>query len=269
MSGLKRRRLPTLTVNRLIPNALTLLALCAGMTAIRLALLDRWQFAIAAVVVAMILDALDGRIARLMGATSEFGAQLDSLADVINFGVAPALLVYIWALSGTGGLGWALVLVFVMCCALRLARFNAALGAADPPPWASRFFTGVPAPAAAGLALLPMVLSFELGTDFLGSAVLNGIMMIAVSALMVSRVPTFSAKRLKLPHSYLGLVLIGVGTFAAFLVSTPWVTLSVAGVAYMISIPVAATNFRRLQAAMEAAENSIDSVTDIGNGNDT
>src|SRR3990172_4558587 len=137
MSGLKRRRLPSLTVNRLIPNALTLLALCAGMTAIRLALLDRWQFAIAAVVVAMILDALDGRIARLMGATSEFGAQLDSLADVINFGVTPALLVYIWALTGTGGLGWALVLVFVMCCALRLARFNATLGAADPPPWAS------------------------------------------------------------------------------------------------------------------------------------
>lgn len=265
----RRRRLPSLTVNRLIPNALTLLALCAGMTAIRLALLDRWQFAIAAVVVAMILDALDGRIARLMGATSEFGAQLDSLADVINFGVTPALLVYIWAMSSTGGLGWALVLVFVMCCALRLARFNSALGAADPPPWASRFFTGVPAPAAAGLALLPMVLSFELGSDFLGSAVVNGVMMIAVSALMVSRIPTFSAKRIKLPHSYLGLVLIGVGAFAAFLVSTPWVTLSVAGVAYMISIPIAATNFRRLQAAMEAAEGVTETIGDAGSGNDT
>ncbi|MCH7796631.1 MAG: CDP-alcohol phosphatidyltransferase family protein, partial [Proteobacteria bacterium] len=125
MSGVKRRRLPGLTVNRLIPNALTLLGLCAGMTAIRLALLERWDLAIAAVLVAMVADVLDGRIARLMGATSEFGAQLDSLADVINFGVTPALMVYLWALSGTGGLGWALILVFAMCCAMRLARFNA------------------------------------------------------------------------------------------------------------------------------------------------
>ena len=248
MSGARRRRLPGLTVNRLIPNALTLLGLCAGMTAIRLAFMERWDLAIAAVLVAMVADALDGRIARLMGATSEFGAQLDSLADVINFGVTPALMVYLWALGGTGGLGWALVLVFAMCCAMRLARFNAALGIEAPVPWASRFFTGVPAPCGAGLVLLPMVLSFELGEDILASPALNGVMLVAVAALMVSKVPTFSAKRIRVRQSYVGLVLVGVGAFAAFLVSTPWVTLSLIGLAYWISIPISATIYRRLQA---------------------
>lgn len=265
MSGAKRRRIPGLTINRLIPNALTLMALCAGLTGIRLALMDRWEFAIAAVAVAMVLDALDGRIARLMGATSEFGAQLDSLADVINFGVTPAILVYVWALGDTGGLGWALALVFVMACALRLARFNISLETADPPPWASRFFSGVPAPAGAGLALLPMTLSFELDSDFLSSAAVNGAALIVVSALMVSKIPTFSAKRLKLPHSYVGLALIAVGAYTAFLVSTPWVTLSLTGLAYLISIPISATSFRRLQAALEEAQAAIDPGDDDDN----
>jgi CDP-diacylglycerol---serine O-phosphatidyltransferase len=259
MSGPRRRRIPRLTVNRLIPNALTLLALGAGLTGIRMALMDRWEFAIAVVVVAMVLDALDGRIARLMGATSEFGAQLDSLSDVINFGVTPAILVYIWALEDIGGLGWALALVFVMACALRLARFNTALGVTDPPPWASRFFTGVPAPAGAGIVLLPMALSFELDSDFLRSAVVNGGALIAVSALMISSIPTFSAKRLKLQYKYVGLALIGVGAYAAFLVSTPWVTLSLTGVAYLISIPISAASFRRLQLTMNEAQSATDS----------
>ncbi|MEE8188977.1 MAG: phosphatidylcholine/phosphatidylserine synthase [Kiloniellales bacterium] len=261
MSGNKRRRLPLLTVNRLIPNALTLLGLCAGVTAIRLALLGRWELAVAAVVVAMLMDALDGRIARLMRVSSEFGAQLDSLADVINFGVVPGLMVYLWSLNGLGGLGWAVVVVFIMCCALRLARFNTGLGVSDPLPWSDRFFTGVPAPGAAGLALLPMVLSFELGEEVLGSAALNGIMMLGIAALMVSKIPTFSAKRIRLPHRYLGLVLVGVGAFAAFLASMPWVTLSLAGLAYLISIPVAVTSYRRLEAAFPAeteAEEEVD-----------
>ncbi len=248
MSGARRRRLPGLTVNRLIPNAVTLLALCAGMTAIRMAMMERWDLAIAAVLVAMVGDALDGRIARLMGATSEFGAQLDSLADVINFGVIPALMVYLWALSGTGGLGWALVLVFVMACALRLARFNVALVDEKPPPWAGRFFTGVPAPGGAGLVLLPMLMSLELGEEVLASPTLNGIMLALVAALMVSKVPTYSAKSLRVRQSYVGLVLVGVGAFAAFLVSTPWVTLSLAGLGYLVSIPVSAVMYRRLQA---------------------
>ena len=255
MSGLKRRRLPGLTVNRLIPNALTLLALCAGMTAIRLAFLERWELVIAAVLVAMVADVLDGRIARLMNATSEFGAQLDSLADVISFGVTPAIIVYLWALGDAGGLGWALVLVFVMASALRLARFNVSLDDEKPAPsWASRFFTGVPAPGGAGLVLLPMVMSFELGEDVLASPVLNGVMLAAVAALMVSKVATFSAKQFRVRQSYVGLVLVGVGAFVAFLVSTPWVTLSLAGLAYAISIPFSARQYRRLQARQDAAQ---------------
>lgn len=249
MSGVRRRRLPGLTINRLIPNGLTLLALCAGMTAVRMALVERWELAIAAVVVAMLLDVLDGGVARLMGATSEFGAQLDSLADVINFGVTPAIMVYLWSVSELGGLGWALTLLFVMCCALRLARFNTALGASNVQPWAAnKFFTGVPAPAGAAMALLPMVFSFELGSEYLASPLLNGVLLGITAALMVSKVPTFSSKRIKVPHSYVGLALIGVGTYAAFLVSTPWVTLSLSGLAYMISIPISVTQFRRLQA---------------------
>ncbi len=245
MKERRRRRLRGLTINRLVPNGLTLLALCAGLTAIRMALLDRWELAVVAIAAAMVLDTLDGRIARLMHATSEFGAQLDSLSDVISFGVAPALIIYLWALGDAGGLGWAVALAFAMGCALRLARFNTALGAPDPLPWRSKFFTGVPAPAGAGIALLPMLLSFEIDSDFLRSAALNGVVLVCVAALMVSRISTFSSKQIRVKPRYLGLALIGVGGFAAFLVSTPWVTLSVAASAYLISIPVAIYTFRR------------------------
>ncbi len=244
----RRRRsgLPVLTVSRLVPNALTLLGLCAGLTAVRLALLERWELAIAAIVFAMVMDALDGKIARLMGSTSEFGAQLDSLADAISFGVAPALIVYLWSLNEAGGIGWALALIFAVSCALRLARFNVNTGVSKPYPWAERFFTGVPAPAGAGLALLPMVLSFELGEGALASPWFNGFVVAGVAALMVSTIPTFSAKRVKIPRSYVGLALIGVGALAAFLIGTPWVTLGVLGLTYFASIPVAVIVYRRL-----------------------
>jgi len=241
-----RPGLPVLTLSRLVPNALTLFGLCAGLTAVRLALLERWELAIAAIVLAMVMDALDGKIARLMGVTSEFGAQLDSLADVVSFGVAPALIVYLWSLSDAGGIGWALALVFAVSCALRLARFNTNLGAVKNYPWSDRFFTGVPAPAGAGLALLPMVLSFELGESILGSAWFNGFMLVGVAALMVSTVPTFSAKRVKIPRSYVGLALIGVGALAAFLIGTPWVTLGAMGLTYLVGVPIATVVYRRL-----------------------
>ena len=252
MSNLRqRRRRAGLTVNRLVPNAVTLLALCAGMTAIRMALQGRWEIAVGAVVVAMILDAMDGRIARLMSATSEFGAQLDSLSDVVNFGVTPALLIYVWSLNEAAGLGWALALVYAVCCALRLARFNTVLSDETPPPWASNFFTGVPAPAAAGLALLPMAFSFTFGDDFFRSTFLNGVTILVVAGLMISRVPTFSAKRLKIKRQHAGPVLVACGAFAAFLVSTPWVTLSVAGVLYIGLIPFSVMSQRRMRQAYE------------------
>ena len=249
----RRRRLRGLSINRLIPNAITLMGLCAGMTAIRWALEERWEVAVAAVVVAMVIDGLDGPVARLMKATSEFGAQLDSLADFVNFGVTPAIIVYLWAMQDLGGLAWALALVYAMCCAMRLARFNAGLNQEDTPAWSSKFFVGVPAPAGAGLMLLPMVLSFKLGDDIFRSQVLNGIVFIGVAALMISQLPTYSSKRIKVPLRSVGFVLIGVGAFAAFLVSTPWVTLSVAGLAYLVSIPLAQISFRRMHSSMPEA----------------
>lgn len=254
MVSRRRRRLRGLSINRLIPNALTLMGLCAGMTAVRWALEERWEVAVAAVVVAMVIDGLDGPVARLMKATSEFGAQLDSLADFVNFGVTPAIIVYLWAMQDLGGLAWALALVYAMCCALRLARFNAALTQDDKPAWASKFFVGVPAPAGAGLMLLPMVLSFKLGDEIFRSQVLNGIVFIGVAALMVSQLPTYSSKRIKVPLRHVGFVLIGVGAFAAFLVSTPWVTLSVAGLAYLVSIPLAQISFRKMRSTMAELE---------------
>jgi len=150
---MKRRPVPRLrdqSLNRLIPNMLTVMALCAGLTSIRYTLDQRWELAAIAIVIAAVLDGLDGRIARLLDGASKFGAELDSLSDFISFGVAPALLLYYWCMRGAGGIGWVLALLFAVCCALRLARFNTKLDNTDLPAWTSRFFTGVPAPAGDG-----------------------------------------------------------------------------------------------------------------------
>ena len=152
-----------------------------------------------------------------------------------------------WSLHEVKGLGWALALVFAICCALRLARFNTALTDENPPPWASKYFTGVPAPGGAGLALLPMAASFVFGDDFFRSGAVNGLVLLGVAALMVSRIPTYSAKRIKIPREQVGFVLLLVGAFAAFLVSTPWITLTVSGFLYLATIPMAMLSFRREQ----------------------
>ncbi|WP_419902540.1 CDP-alcohol phosphatidyltransferase family protein [Kiloniella sp.] len=255
MAGLKRRRrLHGFSVNRLIPNAITLMALCSGLSAIRAALEDNWQLAVVGIVVAMVLDGLDGPVARLMKGTSEFGAQLDSLADFVNFGVVPALVIYLWAMDGTGGLAWAVSLFFAICCGMRLARFNTSLLDENPPPWASKFFTGIPAPCGAGLILLPMVLSFELGDDFFRSSILNGVMLVAVGALFVSTIPTYSSKRIRIPRRYVGLVLLGFAVCIMMLYSTPWVSLSVAGIGYLVSIILAQFSYRNTRNKMMAQE---------------
>src|SRR5437762_4826536 len=156
------RRLSGFSVNRLIPNVLTLLALCAGMTAIRFAVNNNFEAACYAIIVAGIFDGLDGRMARLLKSTSRFGAELDSLADFISFGVAPALVLYLWTMSALHSIGWAIVLFFAICCALRLARFNTEI-AAEPQPYPAGSFTAVPGPGGAGLSLVPMFISFEWG----------------------------------------------------------------------------------------------------------
>ncbi len=242
------RRLRSLSFNRLIPNILTLLALCAGLTAIRYGLQGNWQRAVIAILFAGILDALDGRIARLLHGTSKFGAELDSLSDIVSFGVAPAVLIYFWSMQGAGAWGWAAVLLFPVCCALRLARFNTMLGEADAPPYAHNFFIGIPAPAAAGLALLPMVASFETADDrLLAFPEVNAAVLAAVSFLMVSRVPTWAGKRLRVPHDYVLPVLLLVGVLAAFLVTAPWTTIALLALVYLASFPFSIRAYRRLR----------------------
>ena len=236
--------------NRLIPNILTLLALCAGVTAMRFALEGAWERAVIAVLAAAILDGLDGRIARALQATSRFGAELDSLSDVVCFGVAPAMVIYLWSLNEARGLGWALALLFAVCCALRLARFNTGLDSKErEPAWARNYFIGVPAPAAASLALLPLVFWLQFEGDVFANPWITGATLLAVSALMVSRIPTFAFKQVKVPGRYVVFVLLAAGTAIAFLISEPWATLGVAGIAYLVSIPYAIMVFKRRQRA--------------------
>jgi len=241
---------PHFSINRMIPNILTLLALCAGMTGIRFAIVGKYETAVTAIIVAGILDGLDGRIARLLKGTSSFGAQLDSLSDFVSFGVAPAVMLYIWTMSQLQGFGWATVLIFAVCCGLRLARFNTQIGA-ERPPYAYNFFTGVPAPAGAGLVIIPMIASFEFGNEFFRSPYLNLIVIAAVAALMVSRVPTFAAKRFHVPHEYVLPLLLLVGALAAFLTTEPWLTLLVVGAGYIGSIPLSIRSYGRLKRAAD------------------
>jgi len=250
-----RVRPPHFSINRMIPNILTLLALCAGMTGIRLAIVGKYEAAVTAVIVAGILDGLDGRIARLLKGTSSFGAQLDSLSDFVSFGVAPAVMLYVWTMAQLQGFGWAVVLIFAVCCGLRLARFNTQIGA-ELPPYAHNFFTGAPAPAGAGLVMIPMFASFEFGGTFWRSPYLNTIVIAAVAALMVSRVPTFALKRFRVQHEYVLPLLLLVGALAAFLTTEPWLTLLAVGALYISSIPFSVRSYLRLKRAADEMRNA-------------
>lgn len=246
MAERRRVRLRRMSLTRLSPNIVTVLALCAGMTGIRFALAGEWQNAVLAIVIGGVLDASDGRLARILGASTRFGAELDSLSDVISFGVAPAIVLYVWVMSAAGSVGWALVLLFCVCVALRLARFNTVLD--EPKPsWANQFFTGVPAPAGAGLVLLPMMLSFQTDGGWIFDSVwLNAIVIIVVSMLLVSRIPTYSFKRIRVPQQGVLPLLLLVGVMAAFLVGAPWATLAVVGLLYSASIPMAYHSYKRI-----------------------
>ncbi|MBV9860664.1 MAG: CDP-diacylglycerol--serine O-phosphatidyltransferase [Alphaproteobacteria bacterium] len=245
---MRMRRIPALSVNRMVPNVLTLLALCAGMTAIRFAMNGHFQLACYAIIVAGIFDGLDGRIARLLKSTSRFGAELDSLSDFVSFGVAPASVLYLWTMSALHSVGWAIVLFFAVCCALRLARFNTQL-AADPPPYAAGFFSGAPAPAGAGLLMLPMFIAFEWGDWIARSPYLNAVWISGVAMLMVSTVPTVSLKRIRIPHHLVVPTLLGVGLVTAFFTTAPWPTLTCVGFVYIGSIPLTIRAYRRLRRA--------------------
>lgn len=216
--------------HKFIPNLLTLSALCSGLSAVRFALLHKWETAVALVFVAMILDGMDGRVARLLKSSSRFGAELDSLSDFCNFGVVPGILVYLFSLQDLGRFGWPIVLFYTICMVLRLARFNTLL---DQP--LTNYFTGVNAPFGALLALTPIMLSFQF--DFLICSQIYGAWLFVVSCLLVSRLPTFSLKKGKIPRPWIMPLFIGVGVVVAFFISAPWLVLSLGSFFYVLSIP--------------------------------
>jgi CDP-diacylglycerol--serine O-phosphatidyltransferase len=247
----------SLSFNKMLPNLITLLALSAGLTSIRYGLRGEWERAVIAIFLAAIFDGADGRVARMLKATSKFGAELDSLSDFISFGVAPAVLLYMWTLSEAGGFGWALSLLLAICCALRLARFNTMLGEPDLPSWAHNYFVGVPAPAAAGLALLPMVLSFKFEQGFFSSFPVVALFEIGVAFLMVSRIPTYSFKRFRVPSKWVLPLMLLVGLLAAFLVTEPWATLGVLGLVYLLGIPLSVRSFHRLSSRAATHDSAV------------
>jgi CDP-diacylglycerol--serine O-phosphatidyltransferase len=247
------RRLRELPVNSLIPNILTVLALCAGMSSIRFAMQDKWELAVAAIIVAGILDGLDGRMARLLKGATKFGAELDSLSDFIAFGVAPALVVYLWSTELLGGIGWIAGLAYSTCCALRLARFNTALEDPDRPAWANNFFTGMAAPAGACMVLLPMAVSFQIGDAMVRQPVFMAVWLLLVAFMMISHIPTYSFKQVRVKREMVLPLLVVVGIVAAVLASYPWFVLSVLGIAYLGSLPFSYRAHRRFAANQESA----------------
>jgi CDP-diacylglycerol--serine O-phosphatidyltransferase len=256
--GRRRPRFKGPSFNRMIPNIMTLLGLCAGMTAIRFALEARFGASAVAIVVAGCIDGLDGRLARLLKAVTRFGAEFDSLTDFLCFGVAPALVMYLWSLERGGGIGYVPCLIFAVCMALRLARFNAALDQAEPAAYAYNFFMGVPAPAGAGLALFPLFVGLQadrLGWIWLGDFVRHplvcAIVLAGTAALLVSSLPVWSFKNFKVPHDYVLPILLGVGLFTAVLVAEPWAALAAAGVIYCAMLPMSRRSYWRLREEAE------------------
>lgn len=249
----------------LVPNIITLLALCAGLTAIRLTIEGRIELAIGAIVFAAVLDGIDGRVARLIKGQSRFGAELDSLADFVNFGVTPALIVYFWKLHELSNVGWIAVMVFAISMGLRLARFNAAIDDPNKPAYAENFFTGVPAPAGAICVLLPIYLSL-LGTPAI-PAIVIAIYTLVIAFLMVSRLPVFSGKKLgsRVPREMVLPVIVVVILFIALLISYPWHVLSAGTVLFLVSLPVGWHSYReherRAEQASAAAAHAVQDTT--------
>jgi len=212
------------------------------------------------IVFAAVIDTMDGALARLLRATSKFGAELDSLADFLSFGVAPALIIYLWALSDAGPVGWIAALVFAMACALRLARFNSLSGEDDPrPEWARKFFMGVPAPGGAGLALMPIILTLAAPEShqlhFL--APLIGVWMLIVGVMMVSRMPTLSSKQIKLPRAPMVPLLLIATVFLALMIHEPWITLSIVGTIYALMIPFSWHVYARVKTKNQAPKPAV------------
>jgi len=238
---------------------MTMVGLCSGLTAMRFALDGRFEAAAAAITVAGVIDGLDGRLARLLKGTSRFGAEFDSLSDFACFGVAPGLTLYEWSLRRATGFGYAACVLFAVCMALRLARFNAMADDAPRPVYAYNFFTGVPAPAGAGLALFPLFLGLEaqsLALDRLAAICRHPLfcapILIGTAALLVSSLPVWSFKNFKVPAEFVLPLFLGFCLFVALLLADPWAALAGAGVIYVAMLPFSVRSFRRLRREAEA-----------------
>jgi CDP-diacylglycerol--serine O-phosphatidyltransferase len=244
-------------IYKLFPNIITIIGLCLGVSAVRYALDFKMQIAAALIIVAAFLDGLDGRIARLLNSTSNFGAQLDSLADIVSFGVAPSVVVYIWSLHEIPyrGVGWAVVLFYVTCSALRLARFNVQSNDKTTTLKAQYYFTGIPMPSAAGITILPMISTFELLKNVNYSPWFVAIYIFAIGLLMVSNVPTFAFKKVNVKREYVMLLLVLAALLIVSIILEPWLVLPFVGLFYIAMIPISIFHyFKYFQSKINLAQ---------------
>jgi CDP-diacylglycerol--serine O-phosphatidyltransferase len=240
---------PGISIRALLPNAVTAMALCTGLSGVWFAMQQRWEAAVAAVIVAGVLDALDGRIARLLKGESRFGAELDSLSDVLAFGATPALIIYSWVLADMPRFGWTISVFYVLCAALRLARFNARIDAEDQPHKSAGFNTGIPSPAGAGLALLPVMVWMEFGESLARDWRIVAPWLLLVAFGMISNIATFSWTSIKIRRSFRFTALAAVGLVAAGLVAAPWVALIGMIIVYLGLLPFSVASYARVKRA--------------------
>lgn len=253
----KKERPPReVPIRTIIPNLVTLLAAASGITSIRYSCQGNWHHAVVAIFIACVLDGVDGRVARLLKATSKLGAELDSLSDFVSFGVAPALMIYFWIMENVGpesaaypfrGLFWAIALFYAMCCGFRLARFNTMLDSGPTQPYWKYFFLGLPAPGGAGLVLTPAIWQIQTGNDVIQSPWVGCIALLVCGVLMSSRFPTISAKSLRVPAKYMVPFLLFVMFMIGMLVSQFWLALGVIGMIYLASVPACGIIFLRMR----------------------
>ena len=239
----QRRRLREQPISRLFPNMITLAGMCCGLSAIRFAMLGKWEMAVAFIITAALLDGMDGRVARMLGATSLFGAQLDSLSDFLCFGVAPVLVLYMFPLHDVKGIGWAMVLFFSVCTSLRFARFNTGLFE-EKEPWEKNFFTGVPSPAGGILCLLPLIIHLGF-SEITVPAQLSCLHVLIVGTLMASRIPTFAGKNIRIKHELIPPFMIACSFLLVLFVIEPWLFLTALSAAYLVSIVLSTRRYQR------------------------
>jgi CDP-diacylglycerol--serine O-phosphatidyltransferase len=241
------RRIGGIPLRAFVPNAITILALCSGLTGVRFGIDGEWAAAITMIIVAGVLDGMDGRIARLLRAQSKFGAELDSLSDVIAFGVSPAMILFLWSLQYAPKFGWTAALALAVCCALRLARFNSRMDADFQPHKSAGFMTGIPAPAGAGLSFVPVYLWLVTENDLFRQWYIVMPWAIGVAMLMISAIPTYSWSSFRLRRSWRLFALAGVGLFGAALVTAPWWTLLGVCAVYLTLLPFGIASYARVR----------------------